>query len=161
MSEKTNTNTSFLKTSPPALSADKCFLLHVWITSYNPIELISMASTIIMINMICTCIFVLKYRCGELIRQQFSRLTHPPWTNGRHYADDVFKSMFLNESAWILAQISLNVVPMGLIHSRWALVQEMAWRRTGASHYLNRCVSSFLTHICGTSGRCVKGRLLP
>ena len=32
-------------------------------------------------------------------------------TNGRHFADDVLKSIFLNENEWISIKISLKFVP--------------------------------------------------
>ena len=32
-------------------------------------------------------------------------------TNGRHFADDIFKWIFLNENVWIPIKISLKFVP--------------------------------------------------
>ena len=55
----------------------------------------------------------------------------PPGQNGRHFADDMFKRIFLNENIWILNKISLKYVPWGLIDNMSALVQIMAWRRPG------------------------------
>ena len=55
----------------------------------------------------------------------------PPGQNGRHFPDDIFKCIFVNEKFWILIQISLNFVPRGPIDDMWALVQVMAWRWTG------------------------------
>ena len=54
----------------------------------------------------------------------------PRW-NGHHFAD-IFKGIFLNENFWILNKILLKYVPKGLIYNIAALVQMMAWRRTGA-----------------------------
>ena len=54
-----------------------------------------------------------------------------PIQNGRHFADNIFKSIFLNENLWILNEISLKYVPCGLIDKMAALVQIMAWHRTG------------------------------
>ena len=51
--------------------------------------------------------------------------------NGRHFPDDIFKYIFLNENAWILMKISLEFVPKGPINNIPALVQMMAWRRPG------------------------------
>ena len=59
--------------------------------------------------------------------------------NGRHFPDDIFKCIFLNENVWISLQISLKFVPKGPINSNPALVQIMAWRRQATSHYLNQC----------------------
>ena len=42
-----------------------------------------------------------------------------------------FSSAFLNENILILIQISLKFVPKGSINNILALVQIMAWRRTG------------------------------
>ena len=46
-------------------------------------------------------------------------------------ADDDFKCIFLNEIDRILIEISLKVVAMSPIDNKPALVQVMAWRRTG------------------------------
>ena len=54
-----------------------------------------------------------------------------PRQNGRHYPDDIFKCIFLNENAWIPIKISLKFVPKGPINKIPALVQIMAWRRSG------------------------------
>ena len=54
-----------------------------------------------------------------------------PRQNGRHFADDTFKHIFLNESTWISFEISLNFVPKSPINNIPALVQIMAWRRPG------------------------------
>ena len=55
----------------------------------------------------------------------------PPGQNGCHLGDNILKCIFMNEKFYILIQISLTFVPMYLIDSRSALVQVMAWRRTG------------------------------
>ena len=44
--------------------------------------------------------------------------------------DDIFKSIF-NESVWISITISLKFIPKGPIDYKSALVQVMAWHRTG------------------------------
>ena len=44
--------------------------------------------------------------------------------------DDIFKSIF-NESVWISITILLKFVPKGPIDHKSALVQAMAWHRTG------------------------------
>ena len=40
-----------------------------------------------------------------------------PRQNGRHFADDVFKHILLNENAWISIKISLNFVSKGPINN--------------------------------------------
>ena len=47
------------------------------------------------------------------------------------FTDDIFKCIFMNENFCILIQILLNFVPKGPIDSKSALVQAMAWCRTG------------------------------
>ena len=54
-----------------------------------------------------------------------------PRHNGRHFADDIFKCIFLNENAWISLKISLKFVPRVQINNNPAMVQKMAWRQTG------------------------------
>ena len=46
-------------------------------------------------------------------------------------AQYIFKCIFLNENDRILIQISLKFVPRSPINNKPALVQVMAWRRTG------------------------------
>ena len=46
-------------------------------------------------------------------------------------ANDIFKLILINEKLRILIQISLKFVPKGQIDNKSALVQVMAWRRTG------------------------------
>ena len=55
----------------------------------------------------------------------------PSVQNGRHFADDIFKCIFMNEKFCILIQISLKFVHKGRIDNKTSLVQVMAWRRTG------------------------------
>ena len=40
-----------------------------------------------------------------------------PRQNGRNFADDIFKCIFLNENAWISIKISLRFVPQGPINN--------------------------------------------
>ena len=60
------------------------------------------------------------------------QLTHlPTGQNGRHFADNMFKRIFLNENIWMSNEISLKYVPWDVIDRMPALVQIMAWRRPG------------------------------
>ena len=52
-----------------------------------------------------------------------------PRQNGRHFADDTFNRIFVNENVEILIIFSLKFVPKGPINNIPALVQIMAWRR--------------------------------
>ena len=70
--------------------------------------------------------------------------------NGRHFTDDVFKCIFLNENVWISLKISLKFVPKGLINNIPSLVQMMAWRWPGDKPLSEPMMISLLTHICVT-----------
>ena len=73
-----------------------------------------------------------------------------PRQNGRHFADDIFKCIFLNESVWIPIDISLKFVPKGPINNNPALVQIMAWRRSGDKPLSEPIMVRLPTHICVT-----------
>ena len=45
-----------------------------------------------------------------------------PRRNRRHFADDIFKYMFLNENVLVSIEISLNFIPKGLINNIPALI---------------------------------------
>ena len=70
-----------------------------------------------------------------------------PGQNSRHFADDTFKRIFLNENLWILIMIWLKFVPKGPISNISALVQIMAWRRPGDKPLSEPMMVSLLTHI--------------
>ena len=71
-----------------------------------------------------------------------------PRQNGRRFADDIFKCIFLNENEWISLKISLKFVPKGPINNNPALVQIMAWRRSGDKPLSEPMAVNLLTHIC-------------
>ena len=79
---------------------------------------------------------------------QFKSLS--PRQNGRHYTDDIFKCIFLNENIWISSNISLKFVPEWQINKIPALVQIMAWRRPGTKPLSEPMMFRLLTHICIT-----------
>ena len=61
-----------------------------------------------------------------------SSLTHLPLgQNGRHFANNIFKCIFVNEKFYVLIPISLKFASKGSIGNESALVQVMVWRRTG------------------------------
>ena len=70
--------------------------------------------------------------------------------NGRYFADDTFKRIFLNEDVRILITISRKFVPKGLIVNIPALVQIMAWRRPGDKPLYELMIVRLSTHICVT-----------
>ena len=73
-----------------------------------------------------------------------------PRQHGRHFADDTFKRIFLNENVIISIKISLTFVPKGPINNIPALVQIIAWRRLGYKPLSEAMMVSLLTHICVT-----------
>ena len=79
-----------------------------------------------------------------------------PRQNGRRFADDTFKRIFLNENVRISIEISLKFVPKGPINNIPALVQIMAWRRSGDKPLSEPMMDSLLTHICVTRPQWVK-----
>ena len=79
-----------------------------------------------------------------------------PRQNGRHFADDIFKCIFLNENVWIPIKISLKFVPQGPINKIPALVQIMAWRRPSDKPLSEAMMVNLLTHICVTRPQWVK-----
>ena len=63
--------------------------------------------------------------------------------------DEIFKSIF-NESVWISITISLKFVPKGRIDYKSALVQVMAWHRTGEKplpeSMLTKFIDAYMRH---------------
>ena len=83
-----------------------------------------------------------------------------PRQNGRRFAEDNFKRIFLNENVRISITISLKFVPKGRINNSPTLVQIMAWRRSGDKPLSEPMIVSLLTHICVTRPHWVKHELL-
>ena len=84
--------------------------------------------------------------CGMKFIFQFNTLR--PRQNGRHFAEDIFKCIYLNENAWIMIKISMKFVPKGPINNIPVLVQIMAWRRPGDKPLSEPVMVSLTTHIC-------------
>ena len=89
--------------------------------------------------------------------------TKPQWVNtlrprqnGRHFPDDIFKCIPLNENVWISIKLSLNFVTRGPITNIPALVQIMAWRRPGDKPLSELTMVCLLTHICVARPQWVK-----
>ena len=87
---------------------------------------------------------------------QRSLNTLRPRENGRHFADDIFKCIFVNENWLIPIKISLKFVPKGPINNNPALVQIMAWRRPGDKPLSEPMMVRSATHICVTRPQWVK-----
>ena len=73
-----------------------------------------------------------------------------PRQDGRHFADDIFKCIFLYENVWLAIKLSLKFVPDGPINTIPESVQIMAWRRTGDKPLSEPMMIYFLTHICAS-----------
>ena len=78
-----------------------------------------------------------------------------PRQNSRHFADQTFKRIFLNETFRILIKISLKFVPKGPINNIPALVQIMAWRRSSDKPLSEPMMVRLLTYICVTGSQWV------
>ena len=78
-------------------------------------------------------------------------LTHLPLDKmAAILADDIFKYIFLTENDRITSKFSLKFVPMSPIDNMPALVQVMAWRRTGdkplSEPMLTRFTDGYMRH---------------
>ena len=94
--------------------------------------------------------------CNIIRRSPYSINTLRPRQNWRHFADDTFKCIFMNENARISIYISLKFVPRGLINNIPALVQIMARRRPGDKPLSEAIMVNLLTHIFVTRPQWVK-----
>ena len=84
--------------------------------------------------------------CVGVTKQALNSLS--PRQSRRHFADDIFKCIFLN--ARISLKILLKFVPKIRINNIRALVQIMAWRWPGDKPLSEPMMASLLTHICIT-----------
>ena len=91
-------------------------------------------------------------------RQGIDTVTYFPLRlrrNGRHFADGIFKCIFMNENVSIANKISLKFVPTGPINNIPALVQIMTWRRLGNKPLQEPMMVNLQTHICVTPAQWV------
>ena len=73
-----------------------------------------------------------------------------PSQNGRDFAEDIFRCIFMNDKFWILIRISLNFDSKGPIDNNLELVQIMAWCRTGDKPLYQPMLIQFIdTHMRG------------
>ena len=93
------------------------------------------------------CLKSLKPAICEFQVQFSAVITLRPGQNGCHFADDIFKCIFLNENVWTPIKISLKFVPKGPINNIPALVQIMAWRRPGDKPLSETMMVRLPTHI--------------
>ena len=84
----------------------------------------------------------------ELLLQKSDLLkSSPPEQNGHHFADNIFRYIFVNEKFWILIQISLQFVPKCPVDRTPLLIWIMAWRRIG-DKLLSEPIMTRLTGAC-------------
>ena len=79
-----------------------------------------------------------------------------PRQNGRHFPEDIFKRIFMNENVCISIKISLKIVPMCPDDNIPALAHIMAWRLPCGEPFSEPLMVSLLTHICVTRPQWVK-----
>ena len=102
----------------------------------------------------CLCLNVLNepwmewQECNMMWRAYINTLR--PRQNGRHFAGDTFKHIFLNENVRISIKISLKFVPKQPINNISALVEIMAWRRPGDKPLSEPMMVRLSMHICVT-----------
>ena len=74
----------------------------------------------------------------------------PPGQNGRHFTDDIFKCILMNEKNSILNRLSLKFDPKGLINNSPALVQIINCRRSGdkplSEPMLTQLIHAYIRH---------------
>ena len=87
-------------------------------------------------------------RRQAIVRTNAGINTLRPRLDGRLFAGD--GRIFLNENVRISIKISLGFVPRGPIDNIPALVEIMAWRRSGGKPLSQPMMVSLLTHICVT-----------
>ena len=83
-------------------------------------------------------------------------ITLRPGQDGCHFADDIFTCIFINENCCILIKFSLKYVRKNPVDNNPALVQIMAWRRSGDKPLSEPMMVRLPTHICVTRPQWVK-----
>ena len=101
-------------------------------------------------------IYILFFHINQICRRKTAKWMYVDSLRPRHFAEDVFKRIFLNENVWISLRISLKFVPKCPINKSPALVQIMAWRRPGDKPLSEPMMVNLMTHICVTRPQWVK-----
>ena len=75
-------------------------------------------------------LLLFKYRLSFVSKYAKTKISsHKTEINGRHFPDDIFQCILLNENALISIKNSLKFFPKGPINHISTLVQIMAWRQ--------------------------------
>ena len=102
-------------------------------------------------------IWITVDECFKVSYHRYMRLNRlRPRQNGRHFADDFLKCIFVNENVWIAIEISLKFVCKGPIDNIPSMVYIMAWCRPGNKPLSGPMVVRLPTHICFTWPQWVK-----
>ena len=79
-----------------------------------------------------------------------------PGQNGRHFTDNIFRCISMNEKSCILIKISMKFVPWGLIDNKPALIKTMAWCWIGdkllSEPMLTQFTDPYMQHLGGWGG---------
>ena len=79
-----------------------------------------------------------------------------PKQNGRHFADNIFKGIFMNENIYIWINISLKFILRDPLNNIPSLIQIMAWPRPGEKTLSEPMMIKLPTQICVTRPQWVK-----
>ena len=82
-----------------------------------------------------------------------------PRRNRCRFADNIFKCFSFNENVWISIEVPLKFVPKGPINNIPALVQILAWRRSGDKPLSEPMLVSIFSWYYNT-GNCCYGALI-
>ena len=114
--------------------ASGCFFINVTFIAVAEISIRGDFFSKAIINSVSlTCFSFIQFYSELTSLYISSPYTYQVWTSNSIYDriwDDIFKSIF-NESVWISITISLKFIPKGPIDYKSALVQVVAWHRTG------------------------------
>ena len=126
---------------------------HVWLWTMVHSVVFSFRS-VILVEILCVSMEAIVQGCTVVRSVLFDVLTLYFNTlrlrRNEHFADDIFKRIFFNENVWISIKISMKFVLKGSINNIPALVQIMAWRRSGDKPLSEPMMVSLPTHICVT-----------
>ena len=86
--------------------------------------------------------------CFAVLINVLALNTLRPRQNGRHFADDIYKCIFLNENVWDSIKIPMKLVHKDPNNSIPSLVQIMAWRRPGDRPLSEPIMVRLPTQIC-------------
>ena len=99
----------------------------------------------------------LSYVSGNYLFRAAIKSSRSQWVNtlrlrqnGCHFADNIFKCIFLNKNVWIVIDISLKFVLKSQINNILSLVQIMAWHWPGDKPLSESMMVSYVMHICIT-----------